>query len=71
MGKDIFFVKGSLLIKVLVKALEVVEDGGKLPSEIGKRYLKVQGLHRLPKGPRLAKGILRFKVGKGYLMDLG
>ena len=29
MGKAIFFVKGSLLIKVLVKVLEVVEAGQK------------------------------------------
>ena len=31
MGKAIFFVKGSLLIKVLVKVLEAVEAGQKLP----------------------------------------
>ena len=31
MGKAIFFVKGSLLVKVLVKALEAVEVMGKSP----------------------------------------
>ena len=31
MGKAIFFVKGSLLGKVLVKALKAVEVGEKLP----------------------------------------
>ena len=31
MDKAIFLVKGSILIKVLVKALETVEVGGKLP----------------------------------------
>ena len=31
MGKAIFFVKVSLLIKVLVKALEVIEAGRKSP----------------------------------------
>ena len=30
MGKAILFVKGSLLIKVLVKALEAVEVGGEI-----------------------------------------
>ena len=31
MGKAIFFVKGSLLVEVLVKALEAVKVGGKSP----------------------------------------
>ena len=31
MGKAIFFVKGSLLVKVLVKALEADEVRGKSP----------------------------------------
>ena len=30
-GKAIFFVKGSILIKVLVKDLEALEVGGKSP----------------------------------------
>ena len=42
MGKAIFFVKGSLLVKVLVKALEAVEVGGKSPFF---KYLSVVGFY--------------------------
>ena len=31
MGKAIFFVKGPSSVKIIVKALEAVEVGGKLP----------------------------------------
>ena len=36
-------------------------------SKVSNRYLKVQGLHRVPKVPRYLKGMQRSKVSKRYL----
>ena len=36
-------------------------------SKVSKKYIKVQGIQKIPKGTRYVKGAKRSKVSKGYV----
>ena len=64
----------GLSFKDIIKYVTIVYNNkilGTLMSRVSQRYLKFQGIQKVPKVSRYSKDIYRFKVSKMYLKVQG